>query len=153
MKCNRLMKELSECCGELSPADLTAAEKHIEKLFSDVRSENGCLFLASHNGRANPENITDKVEFEAWHNEILINREFPKRSITPAFAMRFFDLFNARLREYGERICAVMSEDDGRWTYRFHIVREGEPLWISEDLEKFSQPIMYDIFGGEYDEL
>lgn len=148
MKCNRLMKELLAGCDELSPDSLAAAEKRTEKLFKDVRFENGCLFLASHNGRANPENITDKVGFEAWHNEILINAEFPKRRITPAFALRFFDRFNARLREYGEKICAIMSEDDGRWTYRFHIVREGEPLWISEDLERFGQPMMYEIFGG-----
>lgn len=154
MKCNRKTEVLFIRGGELSPADLTAAEKRVEKLFRDLRYENGCLFLATHNGKANSENVSDKVEFEAWHNEVLINSEFPKKKITPAFAVQFFAQFNARLRsEYGERICAIMSEDDGWWTYRFHIVRAGEPLWISEDLEKFSQPIMYDIFGGEDDEL
>lgn len=154
MKSNKSMKALLASGGELSIADLTAAERRIERLFKDLKSENGCLFLATLNGKANAENVTDRVEFEAWHNEVLINSGFPKRSITPTFAMQFFAQFNARLQsEYGERFCAVMSEDDGRWTYRFHIVREGEPLWISEDTEKFSQPVMYDIFGGKDDEL
>lgn len=144
---NKRMKALSASGGELALSDFKATEKRIEKLFGDLKYENGCLFLATHNGKANAELAADKVEFEAWHNEILINAEFPNRRITPAFAMQFFAQFNARLQsEYGERICAVMSEDDGRWTYRFHIVREGEPLWISEDLEKFGQPIMYELF-------
>lgn len=154
MKSNRSMKALSVSAGELSPADFTVTEKRVEKLFKDLKFENGCLFLATHNGKANAENVADRVEFEAWHNEVLINSGFPKKKITPAFAMQFFAQFNARLQsEYGERICAIMSEDSGQWTYRFHIVREGEPLWISEDLEKFSQPIMYDVFGGKDDEL
>lgn len=152
MKSNMLMKAFFADGGGLALSDLTATEKRVEKLFKDLKFETGCLFLAAHNGSGNSENVTDKVEFEAWHNEILINSEFPKKKITPAFAMQFFAQFNARLHaEYSEKICAVMSEDNGRWTYRFHIVREGEPLWISEDLEKFSQPIMYDIFEGKND--
>lgn len=147
MRSNKRMQALLIKSGELSPNDFAATEKRIEKLFGDLKYENGCLFLAAHNGKANVENVTDRVEFEAWHNEVLINSVFPKKKITSAFAMQFFAQFNARLQsEYSERICAIMSEDGGRWTYRFHIVREGEPLWISEDLEKFSQPIMYDVF-------
>lgn len=139
-------------CGELSPSDFALTEKRIEKLFGDLRHENGCLFLATHNGEASSENVTDKTDFEAGHNEILLNSLFPKKKITPAFAAQFFAQFNARLQfEHDEKFCAIMSEDDGRWTYRFHIVREGEPLWINEDLERFSQPIMYDVFGGKDD--
>lgn len=162
MKCNKSMKTLLESDKSgVSAKDLMLTEKRVEKLFKDMAFENGCLFLKTHNGKASSversstrENVSDKVEFEARHNEVLINSEFPKRSITPTFAMQFFAQFNARLQsEYSERICAIVSEDDERWSYRFHIVREGEPLWISEDLEKFAQPIMYDIFGGEDDEL
>lgn len=148
MKCNDVMKKLLAKGGECTLGDFTSTEKRIEKLFGDLKSDNGCLFLASHNGKASAENVTDRVEFEARHNEILINSEFPKKRITPAFAMQFFAQFNARLQEeYGGKLCAVMSEDNGRWTYRFHIMREGEPPWISEDIEKFGQPVMYDIFG------
>lgn len=152
MKSNRRMQKLLLSGGELSPSDLALTEKRLEKLFGDLKFENGCLFLATHNGKASSENVTDKTDFEAGHNEILINSLFPKKKITPAFAMQFFAQFNAKLQEdFNETICAIMSEDDGRWTYRFHIVRDGEPLWISEDLEMFSQPIMYDIFGGNND--
>lgn len=147
MKSNRRMNTLLIKGGEISPSDFAATEKRIEKLFKDLKFENGCLFLATHNGKANSESVSDKTEFETWHNEILINSLFPKKKISPAFAMQFFAQFNANLQEnFNEKICAIMSEDDGRWTYRFHIVREGEPLWISEDLEKFAQPIMYDVF-------
>lgn len=152
MKSNRRMNTLLLKGGELSPNDLTLTEKRIEKLFGDLRYENGCLFLATHNGKANAESVSDKTDFEACHNEILINSLFTKRKISSAFAMQFFAQFNARLQsEFDEKICAIMSEDDGRWTYRFHIVREGEALWINEDLERFSQPIMYDVFGGKDD--
>lgn len=147
MKSNRRMNTLLIKGGEISPSDFTGTEKRIEKLFKDLKFENGCLFLETHNGKASSENVADKTEFEAWHNEILINSLFPKKKISPAFAMQFFAQFNAKLQEnFNEKICAIMSEDDGRWTYRFHIVREDEPLWISEDLEKFAQPVMYDVF-------
>ncbi|MDE6732194.1 MAG: hypothetical protein K2J77_04890 [Oscillospiraceae bacterium] len=146
MKSNKSMQTLLLKGGELSPSDFTLTEKRIEKLFKDLKHENGCLFLATHNGKANDGNITDKTEFEAWYNEVLINSLFPKKQIMPAFAMQFFAQFNARLQsEFDEKICAIMSEDDGCWTYRFHIVREGG-LWISEDLEKFAQPVIYDVF-------
>ncbi len=146
MKSNQQMQKLLIKGSEISPSDFAATEKRIEKLFKDLKFENGCLFLATHNGKASSENVTDKTEFEAWHNEILINSLFPKRNISPAFAMQFFAQFNAKLQEnFDEKICAIMSEDDGRWTYRFHIVREGG-LWISEDLERFAQPIVYDVF-------
>lgn len=153
MKYNAMMAELIKNDGETpSEKEISKIDSRLEKLFGDLRFENGCLFLSTYNGVASAENVADKAEFEAWHNEILINSEFPTMKITPAFAMRFFARFNERLRsEYGERICAVMSEDEGRWTYRFHIVREGEPLWISEDLEKFAQPIVYDIYGEKKD--
>ncbi len=146
MKSNRQMQRLLIKGGEISPSDFAATEKRIEKLFKDLKSENGCLFLATHNGKANAESVSDKTDFEACYNEILINSLFPKKKLSPAFAMQFFAQFNARLQSgFDEKICAIMSEDDGRWTYRFHIVRE-DGLWISEDLEKFAQPIVYDVF-------
>lgn len=154
MKCNSMMRGLLTSGGSISPAESAAAEKRIEKLFKDMVFENGCLFLSTYCGKANAKNVSDRVEFETRYNEILINSEFPKRKITPVFAMRFFVRFNARLqRERGGKICAVMSEDGGRWTYRFHMLREGDKPWISEDLERFAQPIMYDIFEGNNDEL
>ncbi len=156
MKCNRLMsallKSVNSGKGAVSSADREDIESVIDGLFSDVAYEGGCLFMKTYNGRALPHNIDndmDKVEFEAWHNEILINSEFGEGRVTAAFALEFFTRFNERLAAVCPRkICSVMSEDDGRRTYRFHIVREGEPLWISEDLERFSRPVLYEIFGG-----
>lgn len=157
IKTNKSMQALLIIGGELSASDFIATEKRIEKIFSDLKFENGCLFLATHNSELNAENVTDKTDFEASRNEILINSLFRKRNISPAFAMQFFAQFNAKLfekmqSEFDEKICAIMSEDDGRWTYRFHLVRE-DGLWISEDLEKFSQPILFDVFGGENDSV
>lgn len=145
----------------IKPETLAMADKQIDKLFGELRSENGCLFLSAHNGKADASNVTDRVEFEACFNEILINRLFPKKKVTAALALTFYSMFNARLSvEYPQKFCAILSEDNGRWTFRFHTVRERvdetptlEPLWISEDLEKFAQPIMYDVFGGEDDKL
>ncbi len=156
MKCNRFMSALLNSVNSgksaVSSADREDIESVTDRLFSDVVYESGCLFMRTDNGKALPHNLDndmDKVEFEAWHNEILINSEFGEGRVTAAFAMEFFTRFNERLAAVCPRkICSVMSEDDGRWTYRFHIVREGEPLWISEDLGKFSQPVLYEIFGG-----
>lgn len=152
MKCNALMEECLRNVAEntVSAEDTAEIEHCIDRLFEDIAFEGGCLFMKTYNGQAVPENWTDKVEFEAWHNEILINSEFPERQITPSFALEFYKRFGARLiMACPERMCSVMSEDDGLWTFRFHIVREGEPLWISEDLEKFSQPILYEIVNGD----
>ena len=155
MKSNRAMKRLLLSGGELALSDYAATEKRIDKLFRDLVFENDCLYLKTHNGAASAGNVTDRTGFEADRNEILINSLFPKKKLMPAFAMQFFTQWNVRLAaEFKGKFCAVMSEDDGRWTYRFHIVREGEPFWISdnsEDLEKFAQPILYDIFEGEND--
>lgn len=153
MKCNRLMsallKSVNSGKGAVSSADREDIESVIDRLFSDVVYESGCLFMRTYNGKALPRDGMDKVEFEAWHNEILINSEFGEGRVTAAFAMEFFMCFNERLAAVcPQKMCSIMSEDEGRWTFRFHIVREGEPLWISEDLEKFSQPILYEIFGG-----
>lgn len=150
MSCNEKMKTLL-ASGTKMPTEkeLLKIDSRLEKLFADIKSDNGCLYLAAHNGTASPEGFTDKTEFEAGCNEILINAQFPKGTkITPRFALMFFVQFNARLAALRPgKICAVMSEDEGRFTYRFHLVREDEGLWISEDLEKFAQPIMYEIFG------
>ncbi len=150
MKCNRLMSALLKSeKGAVSSADREDIGRVIDNLAADVVYESGCLFMRTYNGRALPRDDIDKVEFEAWHNEILINSEFVEGRVTAAFALEFFTRFNERLAAVCPRkICSVMSEDDGRWTYRFHIVREGEPLWISEDLERLSQPVLYEIFGG-----
>lgn len=159
---NLKMQRLLGGSGDvIKPEFLAQADKQIDKLFRELKSENGCLFLSAHNGKADASNVSDRVEFEVWHNEILINRLFPKKKVTASLALTFYSMFNARLSVgYPYKFCAILSEDNGRWTYRFHIVREPvdetstpEPLWISEDLEKFAQPIMYDVFGGEDDKL
>lgn len=151
MNCNEKMKTLLAGSTEMpTEKELLKIDSRLEKLFADIKSDNGCLYLATHNGAAAaPDSFTDKTEFEAWYNEIFINAEFPKSTkITPRFALMFFAQFNARLTALrAGKICAVMSADEGRFTYRFHLVRESEGLWISEDLEKFAQPIMYEIFG------
>lgn len=150
MKCNRLMSALlNSGKGALSSADREDIGRVIDNLAADVVFESGCLFMRTYNGRALPRDNMDKVGFEAWHNEILINSEFGEGRVTAVFALEFFTRFNERLTAVCPRkICSIMSEDEGRWTYRFHIVREGKPLWISEDLERFSQPVLYEIFGG-----
>ena len=149
---NSKMKRLIRSSDDIKPEYLVMIDKQLDKLFKDLKFENGCLFMSTHNGKADASNVCDRVGFEACYNEILINRLFPKKNVTSALAMLFHSMFITRLAgEYPYKFCAVLSEDNGRWTFRFHIVREGEPLWISEDIEKFSQPVMYDVFGGEDD--
>lgn len=152
---NSKMQKLLGCNDDvIKPEFLSMADKQIDKLFRELKFENECLFLSMHNGKADASNVSDRVGFEACYNEILINSLFPKKKVTVSLAATFYSMFITRFSgEYLQKFCAILSEDNGRWTYRFHIVREGEPLWISEDLEKFAQPIMYDIFGGEDDEL
>lgn len=122
MKCNNLMRALLGKGGENSIGDFLATERRIEKLFKSLKIENG--------------------------GEISINAQFPKKEITPAFAAQFFAQFNARLQEeYDGKLRAEMTAEDGRWTYRFRVVGEGEPPLSSEDLEKLPLPIMCEIFG------
>lgn len=151
MKSNGMMEALLKGAEDVvTSADRTELEHCIDRLFRDIAFENGCLFMKTHNGRAVLNDGADKVGSEGWHNEILINSEFPEKHITAAFALEFFELFCERLKVFcPEKMCSIMSEDEGYWTFRFHIVREGEPLWISEDIEQFSQPVLYDIFGQD----
>lgn len=156
MKLNRLMKVILESTesdkNSFFLEDKRTVEQRIDRLVKDLVYEKGCLFMKTYNGQADPENFSDKTEFEASQNEILINSEFPKKRVAAEFALEFFKLFNEWLAEkYYGKICSVLSEDDGRWTFRFHIVRDNEPMWISGDIEKFSQPVLYTIFGWKED--
>lgn len=149
-RCNILMEALlKDSKNAVTPEYKAKIRQCIDRLSEDIAYEDGCLFMKTHNGQAVLNACSDKAEFEAWHNEILINSEFPEGKITAAFALEFFERFCDRLKALcPEKKCSVMSEDEGYWTFRFHIVRKGEPLWISEDIESFSQPVLYEIFGG-----
>lgn len=150
---NTKMRELMRPSDD-KPEYLAMVDKQLDKLFKDLRYENECLFLSTHNGPADPSVAWDKTRFEADCNEILINRLFPKKNVTAAFAVTFHSFFIDRLAfEYPYKFCAILSEDNGWWTFRFHIVRKDEKPWLGGDLEKFAQPVMYDVFGGENDRL
>lgn len=32
------------------------------------------------------------------------------------------------------------------WIFGFHIIRPQNGLWINEDIEKYAEPVMYEIF-------
>ena len=44
------------------------------------------------------------------------------------------------------KFCIIFSMDESDITVRFHTYREVEGLWISEDLESYDNPILYEIF-------
>ena len=148
--CSGLMEILKEeKNGVIAAEDKAEIEGCLDRLFEDIVFDGGCLFMKTYNGQAVLNDRANKAEFEAWYNEILINSEFPKKRITAAFAMEFFTQFCERLKTVcSEKMCSVISEDEGSWTFRFHIVREGEPLWLPGDIRNFPQPVLYEIFDG-----
>jgi len=50
-------------------------------------------------------------------------------------------------KKYGTRkFCIIISIDNDHVILRFHSYRENEGLWISEDLEGYEEPIIYEVF-------
>lgn len=41
------------------------------------------------------------------------------------------------------KFCLISSCDDDNVTIRFHKIRNEEPLWLSDDLEQYDQPVGY----------
>ena len=90
----------------------------------------------------------DWTGYEASCNEIRLTDylDLNKENIG-----NIIDVFNhlkeGLLNMYPNRkFCIIFSMDESDITVRFHTYREVEGLWISEDLESYDNPILYEIF-------
>jgi hypothetical protein len=51
------------------------------------------------------------------------------------------------LKKYKERkFCIIVSLENQNIILRFHTYRENEGMWITEDINSYDNPILYDVF-------
>ncbi|MDF9825369.1 hypothetical protein M2475_001824 [Breznakia sp. PF5-3] len=131
---------------------------NLKKLFNP-RFENiyGCIVFKNQNINLSIDDFNrllkiynDKTGFEANNNEIRVN-DYIENDITVdeslEIALLLIDNWSLKLKKIDMKseFCFIISCEPPYTTLRFHKVREDEALWISEELEKFDQPIGYTI--------
>ena len=148
IKMNLLMQEL------LSVKDIQKADNtniiHISKdIVGNTKQINGCVIF-DREGIVKEENINwdlvlkvnkDLTGYEVSCNELTLSID----SIPISQILHFICLFNFELsnkfrnRNFG--IIAII--DSGMINLRFHTYRENEGLWLTDDFEKYMEPIIY----------
>ena len=81
-------------------------------------------------------------------NETIINYELNIPSVSSSVALQFFKEYNMQLKnKYNIKFCAILSQNNNNeWIYRFHTVTDDSCLWLGEDLEKYQEAVLYDVF-------
>ena len=150
MECIFTMSNVSEITKE----DSFLVREHVKTFSDQIKIVKNAMILFEPTFNIYDDNkfkkyVSDIIGFEASQNEVNINSEFKRKNISGAIAFYFFSSFNCKLEElYPEnKYCSILSLNNRNcWTYRFHIVRNGYELWINEDIESYSDPVMYEIF-------
>ena len=156
IKINKAMKYIFEMTNvfDITREESIMIEKHIKKLFDQIKIVKGCLILFEPTFNIYDENkfkkyVGNEIGFEVSQNEVNINAELKRENISNAITFSFFSSFNCKLKNlYPEKdFCSILSFNTyNSWTFSFHIVRDDCELWINEDVDSYNNPVMYEIF-------
>lgn len=127
--------------------------KIVKKLVKRIKYYNGYLIANKSTIDLKNQNIVnrifgDKTGAEASLNETIINYELNIPSVSSSVALQFFKEYNMQLKnKYNIKFCAILSQNNNNeWIYRFHTVTDDSCLWLGEDLEKYQEAVLYDVF-------
>lgn len=157
MKKNTLLEnEIKEIDLDKIKLTLDSSIKKINDLMIPVFLEiSDCILLKKKDKLINEDKIVqlikvlgDKTGLEASENEIRLNDFFENDlplETSLALALLVIEIWKNRLKIVFPTytFCLILSIDSDYVTLRFHRLRMKEPMWISEDLEKYNQPIGY----------
>jgi len=84
----------------------------------------------------------DWTGFEVSQNEILI----PKLLFQEDHVFKFLSELRSQLEQKYplKKFCIIMAYGDRR-LLRFHTFREKEGVWLSPEIEKYKNPVLYDL--------
>lgn len=94
----------------------------------------------------------DKTGYEVNNTETRVNAYIENENISIyeslSISLMIIDIWAIELRTVcsSDKFCFIISCDDNDVTFRFHKIRNNEPMWVAKDLESYEQPIGYVIF-------
>ena len=146
LKMNQKMQKILKQKGGMNKKTIVAI---CEDIVSQVKCINDCV-LYDENGNLEQKKINwsivlkvnkDFTGYEVSHNEILLPNELFNESL-----LIFLDEIKFQLLKKfpNRKFCIILSDSD-RAVLRFHTYRPQEGLWLSQDLEKYKAPILFDV--------
>lgn len=146
LKMNSKMEEILEQKGKMNEETI---ESICENIISQVKCINDCV-LYDENGNLEQKKINwdfvlkvhkDLTGYEVSHNEVSIPDELFNESL-----LSFLDKVKIRLTDKfpNRRFCIILSDSD-RAVLRFHTYRLEEGLWLSNEIEKYKEPILFEV--------
>ena len=160
MKSNKKFKGILDNINDKVTAEnlINLEMKNLEKLFNpNFKKIYDCIFFENQKINLSIDEFNkllkihdDKTGFEASYNEVRIN-DYIENEISVneslLIVLLLIDIWGLKLKSLNpkSKFCFIVSCEPPYTTLRFHKVRSDEILWISEDLEKFDQPIGYTI--------
>lgn len=152
---NKKMKKIiydSDYCEDLKENILEFCKNYIfkTKMIRDciIYDQEGDLDEGEINFERALQFHGDWTGYEASCNEIRVTDylDIKKKNMSNIFEILNY-LKKELLNMYPNRnFCIIISIDESDITVRFHTYREEEGMWISEDLESYDNPILYEIF-------
>lgn len=119
-----------------------------EEIITKTKCINDCIVYDS-TGELHDESINwnyvlrvmhDKTGFEMFQNEIDIDSDiFNSRDIF-VFLLKFY---NKLVTKYPNRVFCIILYFNGRGGIRFHTYRPEEGLWLSQEVDRYDNAILY----------
>lgn len=90
------------------------------------------------------ESFVDRTASEAFQNDIRVNRDTLHLENIPHLVLNLSEKLKMAYPQREFAIVASIDEFDNtaEICIRFHTVRQNEPLWCSQELDRFIQPTM-----------
>lgn len=147
LKMNLEMEKLLKKKGEMDEETIVII---CENIISKTKCINDCV-LYDETGKLEQKKINwnfvlkmnkDWTGYEVSHNEVVLPIDLFNESL-----LRFLEQMKLHLLKKfpNRKICVILSNSD-RPVLRFHTYRVQEGLWLSLELEKYKEPIMYEVF-------
>lgn len=150
---NLMFQKMNKKNDILTETDIAIIDTFASVVISKLHVINDCILIRLPTFDVTDNNkikkfVTDETGLEACQNEINLNIEMSMDLISVDVALCFFNTFNRKLKEkYNCVFCSILSIDDNEgWIFRFHRIRENKAIWISNDLDAYSNPVLYEVF-------
>ena len=86
----------------------------------------------------------DRTGFEIWYNEIRLSRY---KNFNIGYILPFLDAIKHKMKtKYPRLYCYVIYVTETQdIDFRFHVYREEEGMWLDDNIEEETNPLLYDL--------
>jgi hypothetical protein len=118
-------------CVVISDKETVELEASFDKAIKINQDKTGYEANKSETCISHLMNLSDNSLSELLHMALLI---------VPIWKVQISSLFMER------QICFVITCNEDEVIMRYHLIREEEPNWLANDLEKYKEPVGYIVF-------